>query len=441
MDSLLSAKTVNNSYNIIPPQTIQITQPKKVVSKTAYAINIMNAIGTTIFETLYQYLAIFLGSAGIIQGLITSIRHLENALLNPLWGRLSDKFGRKRFLIVGNFFLGINAILVPNAPNLYLLFLLIIIQTILNAMVIPTWSGYLGDITSKTIARRGAVLGRIGMITTLLSNFLLVFILFFIDGLDPNRVSMRVLEIPFYIGSITYFLAFALSFKLPTLKDRKTPTKTFPKFDYNKLTFPKPYVRLVILDSLFTIAWSIAWPLFPYVNFSVANTWFEIGLLALFSAIFTAIGQNFSGTLIDKFGKPNLIIFGRFWVILPPLFYIMSIITNNIIFIFISNIVVGLASGATGIVITTHILDNAPEENRSTYQALYLMITGLSAFVGSTIMGILLQVFSGNKIPSNNVLIILFLFASTLRCFTWFGFFFLKESKINKSNVTDLLVP
>ena len=166
----------------------------------------------------------------------------------------------------------------------------------------------------------------------------------------------------------------------------------------------------------------------PYVNYSVAQTWFEIGLLAFFSAIFSAIGQNFTGTLIDAFGKRNLIIFGRFFIVLPPLFYILAIIENNIIFIFISNIFVGITLGATSIVITTLILDHAPEENRSTYQALYLMITGLSAFVGSTFMGLLLQIFSGNSIPSNNVLIILFLGASIFRLLTWFGFFFLKDT-------------
>ena len=75
------------------------------------------------------------------------------------------------------------------------------------------------------------------------------------------------------------------------------------------------------------------------------------------------------------------------------------------------------------------ILDNAPEENRSTYQALYFMITGFSAFFGATFMGLLLQLFSGNSSPSNDVLILLFLSASIFRLLTWFGFFFLKENE------------
>lgn len=414
-------------------QIIQPQKPKNIVSKIAYAINSLYAFGSTIFENLFQYLAIFLGSAGIIQGLITSVRQLGNALLNPLWGRLSDRFGRKRFLIVGNFFLAINAILIPNSPNLILLFIFIVFQTILNAMIIPTWSAYLGDITSKTVAKRGAVLGRIGMITTLISNFFLVVILFFVDHFDPHRISMRILFIPFYLGALSYLIAFVLCFKLPTLKDRKIPLKTFPKIQFTKLTFPKPYVRLLVLDSLFTIAWSLAWPLFPYVNFSVANTWFEIGLLAFISAFFSAIGQNFTGSLINKIGQRNLILFGRFFIILPPLFYIVAIKTNQISFIYFSNVIVGLTLGATGIAITTLILDTAPEENRATYQALYLMTTGLSAFFGSTLMGILLQIFSGNNIPSSFELISLFLLASLFRFFTWFGFFFLSDVETSQN--------
>jgi MFS family permease len=434
----LTTTTISNSISELNvtdqlPETSQSS--KGILSRFTYFVNIFYSIGSTIFENLFQYIAIFLGSAGIIQGLITSVRQLGNALLNPIWGRLSDKFGRKRFLMIGNFFLGINALLIPNSPDLFFLFLFIIFQTILNAMIIPTWSGYLGDVTSKSIAKRGTLIGKLGMITTLSSNFLLVSILFFIDSLDPFRVSLYVLAIPFYIGSLSYFTAFAFAYRLPTLKNRKTPSKAFPKINFKELSFPRPFIRLLILDSLFTIAWSLAWPLFPYVNFDVAQTWFQIGLLAFISAIFSGVGQNFSGKLMDRFGKRKLIIFGRFFIVLPPLFYIMAITTSNINFIFFSNIIVGITLGSTGIAITTLILDSAPEENRSSYQALYLMITGISAFIGSTFMGFLLQIFSGNITPSHDVLILLFLLASIFRLFTWFGFFFLKETEYSENNI------
>ena len=198
----------------------KITSDKNVISKLAYIVNIFYAIGSTVFETLYQYLAIFLGSAGLIQGFITSIRQLGNALLNPVWGRLSDKFGRRRFLLIGNFFLGLNSLLIPNSPSIFFLFIFIIFQTILNAMIIPTWSGYLGDITAKSVARRAAIIGRLGMVTTLLSNLLLVFLLFFVDIIDPQRISMHVLIIPFYFGAITYFIATFFAYRLPTLKNK-----------------------------------------------------------------------------------------------------------------------------------------------------------------------------------------------------------------------------
>ena len=424
----MSSKTVNFSETTINKLTTEQIVQHRVISKTAYVVNTFNAIGSTIFENLYQYIAIFLGSAGLIQGFITSVRQLGNALLNPVFGRLTDKFGRKRFLIIANFLLAINAILVPNSPSLTFLFVLIVIQTILNAMIIPTWAGYLGDITAKSIARRGSIIGRIGMITTLISNFLLVGVLYFVDTLDPQRIFMHVLIIPFYLGALTYLASCMFAFKLPTLKDRKTPEKTFPKINFRQLSFPRPFVSLILLDSLFTLTWAFAWPIFPYVNFSVANTWFEIGLLALVSAIFTAIGQNFTGLLMEKFVKKKVIILGRFFFIFPRLFYVLAVVFNNIDFILVSNMIVGLMLGGTGIAITTLILDNSPEENRSSYQALYLMVTGLSAFAGSTLMGIFMQLLSGNNAPSNNIIIMLFLLASFLRALTWTGFFFLKET-------------
>ena len=116
----------------------------------------------------------------------------------------------------------------------------------------------------------------------------------------------------------------------------------------------------------------------------------------------------------------------------------MAIITNNINFIYFSNMIVGIALGASGIAITTFILDSAPEENRSTYQALYLMITGISAFAGATFMGLLMQLFSGNHAPTNNELIILFLIASFFRLLTWIAFVFLQESQIAAPTIEQI---
>ena len=384
-------------------------------------------MGATIFENLFQYLAILLGSAGIIQGLITSIRQLGNALLNPVWGRLSDKLGRKRFLIFGNFFLSLNTLFLANANSIVTLLVFLILHTIINAMIIPTWSGYLGDITSNYVRRRGAILGRLGMVVTLGSNIFLLFLMFFMDQNDPSRSSLHVLKIAFYFGSLAYFLAFLTAFKLPTLKNRRTPKKLFPSINLHKLDFPTPYKRLLILDSFFTLSWSLAWPLFPYITFDITTNWFQIGLLALVSAIFSAIGQFYGGKLVDLFGEKKMILFGRFFIIFPPLFFVLAETTHVLEFLYFSNMIVGLTLGASGLAIMTLILDSAPEENRSTYQALYAMVTGLAAFLGSIFMGSVLQILSGNIQPSIQLVIYLLVFVSLCRFIGWLGFWFLIE--------------
>ena len=71
------------------------------MKSSIYIESSLNGLGLTIYTNLIQYIAILLGSVGIIQGLMTSVQQLGGALLNPVWGRLSDFFGRRRFLFIG----------------------------------------------------------------------------------------------------------------------------------------------------------------------------------------------------------------------------------------------------------------------------------------------------------------------------------------------------
>ena len=77
----------------------------------------------------------------------------------------------------------------------------------------------------------------------------------------------------------------------------------------------------------------------------------------------------------------------------------------------------------------TIILNNAPEESKATYVSFYFLVVGVSAFVGSSLMGLVLQLISGNQQPTLEVLTILMVGVSLMRFIFWFSFFFLKEDQ------------
>ena len=391
---------------------------------SAYIAGSLNGIGLSIYDNIVQYLGVLLGSAGLIQGLITSLRQLGAALLTPIWGRLSDFFGRRQFLFTGNLLLAVMAILTPFMNSALALLLLLTLLTVAQSMIAPAWNGYVGDVT--VAARRGHILGKFGYVVTLLSTLGLLIITFLMGESNPLESPISVFFLPFAVSSVAFLFAAVNVLLLPpyTLKKRSgtiLPTAIF------KVKSNPVFSRLLVVEALFTIAWSSAWPIFVYVNVRVASSWIELGFLVFLTAIFQAVSQKYAGPLLTRFGTKRLILISRAIIITPPLIIVLSIIFHDINYIYFSNAIVGLSLGAGSVGITVIILNSSPEYSKATYFALYAMVTGFSAFFGSTITGMILQVVSGNLPPSNDLLVVLFILAGLFRLVTWFGYFFLLE--------------
>jgi DHA1 family multidrug resistance protein-like MFS transporter len=93
-------------------------------------------------------------------GIITGIYALIQVLLAPLFGRLSDKIGRKPMLTIGLIGTAISIFIFGISTNLILLYLSRIFGGIFSAAVIPVTSAYVSDLS--TIEKRGKVLAWLG---------------------------------------------------------------------------------------------------------------------------------------------------------------------------------------------------------------------------------------------------------------------------------------
>ncbi len=410
----------NHTGNRFPPMT--------------YVLGLCNYIGSVLFDNLYQFLAIMLGATGIVQGFLTSFRQLGAALFNPIWGYLADRFDRRLFLFGGNFVLFLVSFLIPFSTTPLIVLFLLIFQTILGlVMVGPAWSAYLADFT--TPKSRGTVLGRISSFITFIGNFVLLLVTFFMDQIDPIRQDIRTLTLPFFISSLGYGFAMFLTILLPKSQTIMRVESIKPSREFlRKFLFPlpQPLRKFLIADFIFTLAWGAGWPLFPYVTFGLSHNWFEIGVLAFSSGITIAFSQNIGGWLADRIGRKKVIIGSRGALILPPFFVIVAIITNQVFWILVTNIIIGFFLGGSTIAIQTLIFDIAeisPENNnkRATYISLVGLIGGISAFIGSSITGLALQILSGNQKPTLNLIGILMFIVLLFRFLLWFSYFTIED--------------
>jgi len=86
-------------------------------------------------------------ASGLIIGIIMGAFSLSRGLLGPFVGRLSDRVGRKRFLLAGLGIFAIVSLCYSLAGSVWQLMLVRLFQGAASVMVTPIAQGYVGDIT------------------------------------------------------------------------------------------------------------------------------------------------------------------------------------------------------------------------------------------------------------------------------------------------------
>lgn len=146
-----------------------------------------------------------LGGRGVHYGLLIACYGVMQLIFAPLWGSLSDKHGRKPFLLVGLIGLGMAMSLFGLANKLWMLYAAQMLSGSLSSATLPAAQAYVGDSTTRD--ERGGAMGKIGG-----SIGLGVVIGPGIGGL----LASRSLATPFFIASGFCLLTFVIILvKLP----------------------------------------------------------------------------------------------------------------------------------------------------------------------------------------------------------------------------------
>ncbi len=95
------------------------------------------------------------GSAPFHIGMITAVYPLTQLVFAPLWGRLSDRIGRRPLVVVGIAGFAVTQALFGIASGLALLYGARIVGGALSSALIPAASAYVADLTSEEQRGRG----------------------------------------------------------------------------------------------------------------------------------------------------------------------------------------------------------------------------------------------------------------------------------------------
>jgi len=186
-------------------------------------------LGFGIVIPLLPFFVTHFGANGTVMGLLMSIYSIMQFIFAPIWGRLSDRVGRKPVLLLGISGYAISFGVMAFAPNIAILILARAVAGILSSATLPTAMAYIADTTeakdrARGVGMMGAAMG-VGMIFgPTLGGLLAAANLHLPAGLlalmqtmiDPDTGNLINLSVPFFFAGLLALAALpVVYFALP----------------------------------------------------------------------------------------------------------------------------------------------------------------------------------------------------------------------------------
>ncbi len=255
------------------------------------------------------------GVGGTELGWLMSTYSLMQLICAPIWGVVSDRYGRKPILAVGVLGYTITLFLFGLAQNFIMLFLARTLSGILSSATMPTAMAYIGESTEKKEKSKG--MGQLGA---------MVGLGVIVGPLMGGWLSTDSLSLPFFVGSGLAFIALLLViFLLPESKLSSEAhdgnVQNQPEMEQPQATHPPRtldiYLRVllgpagILLLLIFIMSFGMTnfqgmIGLFAVDKF-IASTK-QVGSIWMVMGVVLIVGQGgLVGPLTEKFGEKRLI--------------------------------------------------------------------------------------------------------------------------------------
>jgi DHA1 family tetracycline resistance protein-like MFS transporter len=160
-----SSRTQTAGSDSIMTETAIATAPRRAAFIFVFFTVLLDMLALGIIIPVLPHLVLdFVGGdqvrAANIYGLFATVWALMQFLFSPLQGAMSDRFGRRPVILVSNFGLGLDYILMAVAPTLALLFVGRVISGMAAASISTSYA-YISDVTPPE--QRAAKFGMMGV--------------------------------------------------------------------------------------------------------------------------------------------------------------------------------------------------------------------------------------------------------------------------------------
>lgn len=269
-------------------------------------------------------------AGGAQLGMLMSVYALMQLIFSPIWGKISDRYGRRPVLLLGLVGNGLSMLFMGLANSLGMLFIARALAGLLASATLPTSYAYVGDTTTEE--DRGAGMGILG--AALGTGMVLG------PGFSGLLAEIS-LSMPFYLGAfLSLFAIAAVYFFLPESlpeEERETETKIDLKAQFGEMwqSLWGPIGFLLFLAFLLSFGMTNFEGIFSlYMADRFAYGPKQVGLIMMLIGVISAAVQGgLTGPATRKFGEVNVV---KFSLIASAVGFIFMVSAFNLTTILLS---------------------------------------------------------------------------------------------------------
>ncbi|MDM8535130.1 MFS transporter [Desulfobacterales bacterium HSG17] len=293
--SQIVTRLLNNGKGIIPTD-------RKGVFVTLFFAIFTTVTGVGIVVPLLPVYANNLGATGIYVGLIFGSFSISRTFLLPVFGRLSDKKGRKPFIVAGLFAYTLISIAFVFSENVETLIILRFIQGAASAMIMPVVQAYVGEITPA--GQEGYAMGlfNLSMFLSLSLGPLMGGFIKDIFSLDAAFICMGILSATGLLLSL---------FLLPPVSMEQAGKTNKQIVPWSTLLKDKTIISISIFRYAYVACIGVIWcflPVFADTEFGLSGS--LTGILVMLGVFVSGLLQIPMGWTADRINKNFMIIIG-----------------------------------------------------------------------------------------------------------------------------------
>lgn len=255
-------------------------------------------LGMGIVAPLLPFYAESLGATGIWLGVIFSAFSISRLIFMPAVGRISDKTGRKIFIVSGLLIYSLISVAYVLAKDIFTLTFIRFIHGFASAMVVPVAMAYIGEISPY--GKEGEHMGSFTV-----SLFLGMGFGPFLGGIIKDAAGM---DYVFY--AMALLTAFSFSVCLLFLPEKMAEKKRESKIKFNLILKNRLIGSIFLFRFLYAFGRGGIFSFIPILASGMHLNATQIGIIITLNILLTALLQKPFGKLADIYSRTNLIISG-----------------------------------------------------------------------------------------------------------------------------------